>query len=128
MGAHVKLPNVELAITLEKKFTAYLLNAAHQEGQGKARFFRHFGFSAEKWDVWANALVTHARTHDVVRVVHTQFGVRYVVDGPLETPCGRGYEAEIFTLGGRTLDVITVTAEQVRAVDANEVMHARRMA
>ncbi len=41
---------------------------------------------------------------------------------------GRGYEVEFFTLDGRTLDVVTVTAEQVRAVEADEVMHARRMA
>ena len=38
---------------------------------------------------------------------------------------GRGYELEIFTVDGRTLDVVTVTAEQVRALQGDEVMHAR---
>lgn len=39
-----------------------------------------------------------------------------------------GYEVEIFALDGRTLDVITVEAGQVRPVDSSEVMHARRIA
>lgn len=41
---------------------------------------------------------------------------------------GAGYEVEIFALDGRTLDVITVEAGQVRPVNAAEVMHARRIA
>lgn len=41
---------------------------------------------------------------------------------------GAGYELEIFTLDGQTLDVITVEAGQVRPVAPKEVMHARRVA
>ena len=41
---------------------------------------------------------------------------------------GAGYEVEIFTLDGQTLDVITVEAGQVRPVAPKEVMHARRVA
>ncbi len=41
---------------------------------------------------------------------------------------GEGYEVEIFTLDGKTLDVITVEAEQVRPVGPTEVMHSRRIA
>jgi hypothetical protein len=41
---------------------------------------------------------------------------------------GEGYEVEIFTLDGKTLDVITVEAAQVRPVAPMEVMHARRIA
>jgi hypothetical protein len=50
-------------------------------------------------------------------------GVVVMVHGEAE-----GYEVEIFALDGRTLDVITVEAHQVRPVDAAEVMHARRIA
>ncbi|NDJ76393.1 MAG: DUF4926 domain-containing protein [Chloroflexi bacterium] len=39
---------------------------------------------------------------------------------------GAGNEVEIFTLDGRTLDVITVVAAQVRVVDPAEVMHVHR--
>jgi hypothetical protein len=41
---------------------------------------------------------------------------------------GEGYEVEIFTLDGQTLDVITVEAAQVRPVAPMEIMHARRVA
>lgn len=41
---------------------------------------------------------------------------------------GAGYEVEIFTLDGPTLDVSTVEAGQVRPVAPKEVMHARRVA
>lgn len=41
---------------------------------------------------------------------------------------GNGYEVEIFTLDGRTLDVITTEAGQVRPVAPSEVMHARQRA
>jgi len=50
-------------------------------------------------------------------------GVVVMVHGDSE-----GYELEIFAVDGRTLDVITVEASQVRPVDATEVMHARRIA
>jgi hypothetical protein len=40
----------------------------------------------------------------------------------------RGYEIEFFTVDGQTLDVITVTADQVRPVGKLEVLHARSLA
>jgi hypothetical protein len=41
---------------------------------------------------------------------------------------GEGYEVEVFTPDGKTLDVITVEAGQVRPVAPTEVMHTRRVA
>jgi hypothetical protein len=38
---------------------------------------------------------------------------------------GEGYEVEFFTLDGKTLDVITVLASQVRPVSSREIAHAR---
>jgi hypothetical protein len=38
---------------------------------------------------------------------------------------GAGYELEMFTADGNTLDVITVEANQVRPVSNQEVLHAR---
>lgn len=35
------------------------------------------------------------------------------------------YEIEFFTLDGRTLQVITVEASQVRAVTSRDILHAR---
>jgi hypothetical protein len=36
-----------------------------------------------------------------------------------------GYELEIFSADGHTLDVVTVEAEQVRPVSRRDVMHVR---
>lgn len=36
-----------------------------------------------------------------------------------------GYELEIFSANGRTLDVITVRAEQVRPIASHEILHVR---
>lgn len=38
---------------------------------------------------------------------------------------GEGYEVEVFTVDGHTLDVITVEAGQVRAASSLDVLHAR---
>jgi hypothetical protein len=40
-------------------------------------------------------------------------------------PSGTSYELEVFTVGGKTIDVITVEASHVRPVGDMEVMHAR---
>jgi hypothetical protein len=39
-----------------------------------------------------------------------------------------GYELEIFSADGQTLDVVTVVAEQVRPVRRRDVLHVREMA
>jgi len=38
---------------------------------------------------------------------------------------GKAYELEIFALDGRTLDVVTVEAAQVRPVSHRDMLHAR---
>lgn len=38
---------------------------------------------------------------------------------------GEAYELEIFALDGRTLDVVTVEAGQVRPVSRRDVLHVR---
>jgi hypothetical protein len=38
---------------------------------------------------------------------------------------GEAYELEIFALDGRTLDVVTVEADQVRPVKRDDVLHVR---
>lgn len=38
---------------------------------------------------------------------------------------GRAYEIEFFALDGRTLDVVTVEAAQVRPVSSRDVLHVR---
>lgn len=38
-----------------------------------------------------------------------------------------GYELEIFSADGHTLDVVTVHADQVRAVNRRDVLHVREI-
>lgn len=41
---------------------------------------------------------------------------------------GAAYEVEVFTLDGRTFDVVTVEAGQIRPVTRRDVQHARELA
>jgi len=41
---------------------------------------------------------------------------------------GRAYEVEFFTLDGHTAEVVTVEANQVRAVTGREINHSRPLA
>jgi uncharacterized hydantoinase/oxoprolinase family protein len=72
-----------------EKIANYLLNPAHRYGASKARFFTQFGFRIEDLERLAEALLEHGQTHEVVRVVETGFGPRYVVEGELKTPDNR---------------------------------------
>ncbi|MFO7904660.1 MAG: DUF4926 domain-containing protein [Planctomycetota bacterium] len=41
---------------------------------------------------------------------------------------GRGYEVEFVDGGGRTVALVTVDADDVRPIEAGELLHARRTA
>jgi hypothetical protein len=85
----MKLSYSEQAHIPDDKITQYLLNSEHSEGYGKAKFFMRFGFSIAQWQQLADALFTHAQTHEVIKIEQTQFGTRYIIEGKLETPCKR---------------------------------------
>ena len=67
----------------------YLLNRAHRYGASKAEFFSKYGFLLEKWEVLAQALLQHGQKHDVINVMETGFGPRYLIEGQLPSPDGR---------------------------------------
>lgn len=85
----MKLPNHLHTQVPKAKITEYLLSTAHREGKGKAIFFLRFGFSVDTWQDLADALRDHAARHDVTLVEQTPFGMRYVVEGSMQTPDGR---------------------------------------
>jgi hypothetical protein len=85
----IKLPNADKAVVERDKIVGYLMNIEHRIGASKAHFFISFGFSAEKWEQLAKALLVHGQTHEVKRVRETDFGPRYEVEGALKTPDGR---------------------------------------
>jgi len=85
----MKLPHLENAYVPEDKITLYLLNLQHPKGRGKAKFFMQFWFSMAQWKQLAEALLHHAQSHEVVKIEQTPFGIRYVIEGELETPIER---------------------------------------
>ena len=107
----MKLPYAEQAQVDREKITEYLLSDEHPDGSNKARFFKRFGFRTEGWETLALALRTHASSHPVVKIVESQFGVRYTVEGEIETPDGRNPHV-------RTVWVIETNSTQPRFITA----------
>jgi len=85
----MRVPNIENAWVDQSKIEDYLLCPYHPDGAAKARFFASFGFTLAGWRVFAEALRRHAETWPVVSQVESEYGERYAVDGPLDTPDGR---------------------------------------
>lgn len=55
----------------------------------KRSFFSQFGFTLENWKILAESLRKHGATYNVTKVVESEYGTRYSVDGLLETPDSR---------------------------------------
>ncbi|MDO8670247.1 MAG: hypothetical protein Q7O66_02310, partial [Dehalococcoidia bacterium] len=85
----MRLPRAHSLIVEREKIISYLLNPEHRYGASKARFFSAFGFRADEWETFAEALREHGRTNQVSQVTVTGFGQRYEVEGELVTPDGR---------------------------------------
>ena len=84
-----KLPNVEQAFIDARKITAYLLDRVHPFGGPKAAFFERFGFAADNWELLRNALLAHAKDHDIARSYAGHYGQVFEIAGPVATPDGR---------------------------------------
>ena len=84
----MKLPNYRDVVVSGNKIAGYLLSLSHPVGRSKAQFFLGFGFRPDKGDVLIQALKAHA-AHEVSRTEPSPFGMRYIIDGALNTPDGR---------------------------------------
>src|SRR5260221_9872781 len=84
-----RLPNAQLAIIDGRKMTDYLLASGHPAGRAKADFFARFGFTAAVWPRLRDASLDHAHLAAIVSTVDTQFGKKYILDGPLAALDGR---------------------------------------
>ncbi len=82
------LPNADKARVDREKIIEYLLCESHPDGRAKAAFFIRFGFTVKQWEVLAESLRKHGMVNPVVKTVGFEYGVRYCVDGPIETPGG----------------------------------------
>lgn len=84
----MKLPNRNKAFVPPAKLQDYLLSYTHSVGQAKAKFFRELGFDETNVNVFESVLLSVAQTEDVLDVIATLFGTKYVVDGSISTPVG----------------------------------------
>ena len=80
------LPGKEQATIEESKVRDYLLNASHPDGGSKALYFRAHGFRLENSNVFKEALMAHIISNEVTTFVNTKFGVKYIVEGEIDTP------------------------------------------
>ena len=83
------MPSSESLLVEPRKLAEYLLSPISPQGRYKAAFFQRFGYTAENIEAFAEALKEHGQTQQVARIIDTQYGRRYNVDGALRTPDGR---------------------------------------
>ncbi len=84
----MELPNREKAYIPSAKLSGYLLSSTHAVGKGKARFFRGFGFDEQNILSLEVGLLAIAQTQGVVEIMPTTYGIKYIIDGKLNTPTG----------------------------------------
>jgi len=82
-ASDVKLRNGHLAVIDRSKVVDYLLNEAHPDNGGKARFFGLLGYSREDPDRLLQALREVAERGEVVSSAESAHGEKHVVDGRL---------------------------------------------
>ena len=85
----MKLPDANHGIVDRRKIMDYVLSGRHPDGRSKAEFFSSFGFSRMHWETFARALRVHGQSGTVTSLTESTYGVRYSVDGIIETPDGR---------------------------------------
>lgn len=84
----MKLPNNQNAQVNLQKLLNYLLSETHPIGKSKAKYFRSFGFAEAKVELLKQGLITVAQTENVKETISLPHGVKYVIDGSLQTLVG----------------------------------------
>ena len=92
------LPNAHLAVIEERKVTQYLLNGAHPDNGGKARFFDGLGFSVEDVRSFITALRQVAESGELVEGIESAYGEKFVGDGALPAQAGNSSERMLRTV------------------------------
>jgi hypothetical protein len=94
----VQLRNAHLAVVEQHKVREYLLNAAHPDNGGKAQFFELLGFTSQNPEPLVGALLAVARIGDVVEMVDSIHGEKYVVDGHVSSQTERSHRRMVRTV------------------------------
>lgn len=114
----MRVPFLENALIEEQKIVGYLLSESHEKGRGKAKFFKHFGFSVAQWDKLKQAFLRHLIENPVAEIVSSEEAVKYVVEGPLHTPIGRSPRVRaIWRIENGTTFPRLITAVPIKSED-----------
>ncbi|QQP89019.1 hypothetical protein IGS68_23930 [Skermanella sp. TT6] len=89
------VPNSHLAVVEESKIKGYLPSENHPTGRNKSAYFRSFGFRADSSSIFSDALLLHLGTSDFISATSSEFGTKYIVEGPLLTPDGRNPQIKV---------------------------------
>jgi hypothetical protein len=82
------LPNSETAYVPIEKLTQYLLSPLHSVGKHKTRVLRSVGFDETNIALLENELLRLAKNENVLQMIETNYGMKYVLDGTISTPKG----------------------------------------
>jgi hypothetical protein len=82
----MRTPNADHAIVDDEKILDYLLATAHPVGGSKAIFFRSIGFNERNIKLFRVQLLKIVKTCTVQEVKISPYGVKYIVDGVIESP------------------------------------------
>jgi lactate dehydrogenase-like 2-hydroxyacid dehydrogenase len=110
----LKLTNNSLAYIPSGKLTAYLLSETHSVGKSKAKLFRSVGYNELNVSLLKESLLSIAHTEDILDTQSSEHGVKYVIEGMLQTPAGG-------TLKIRTVWIIDRGQDRPRFVTAYPV-------
>ena len=110
----MKLQNCENAYIPPAKLIDYLLSETHSVGKAKAKLLRSVGFDEANVQILKKGLLAIACSQDVVEVITTPHGVKYVIDGDMPTPIG-------LTIKTRTVWIIDKGQKRPRFVTAYPV-------
>jgi hypothetical protein len=94
----VKLRNAHLAVVERHKIVDYLLDAAHPDNSGKARFFESLGFSVDEPERLMTALRAVAVDGKVVKTGRSVHGEKFVVEGWLSAHTEESHRRTIRTI------------------------------
>ena len=108
------MPNGENAYVPPSKLVAYLLSEAHPIGKSKARLFRSAGFNEDNVALLKEGLLAIAQSEEVGTVIESAHGVKYIIEGRIQTPAGGN-------IGVRTVWIIDKGLERPRFVTAYPV-------
>lgn len=74
---------------LPAKIAFYLLDPDAAEGASKGAYLTSYGFDASKPQVLEAALLAHAGRDNFQGTETTEWGIKFLFDGPLPAPNGR---------------------------------------